>query len=119
MDDKATIPTSLMLSTMIRSRVRSCAWGKPVLGLLKSVWALVFDGDIILVMDEAVGVVPASLCGGFIICGVMCTGRGWVSEASARDPSLRRSSKNLSVAVLRTLFYCFATFRFTKPEKVA
>ena len=74
--DKTTVPTSLMLSTMNRSRTRSYAWEKPVLGLLKSIWALVFDGVVVLVMDEAVGVVPASFCGGLSFCGVMLLGRG-------------------------------------------
>ena len=58
-----TILSSLMLSTMNRSRARSYAWGKSVLGLLKSVWALVFDGVVVLVMDEAVGVIPVGFCG--------------------------------------------------------
>ena len=48
---------------MNRSRARSYAWGKSVLGLLKSVWALVFDGVVVLMMDETVGVIPAGFCG--------------------------------------------------------
>ena len=68
--------SSLLLSTMNRSRARSYAWGKSVLGLLKSVWSLVFDGVVVLVMDETVGVVPASFCGGLSFCGVMLLGRG-------------------------------------------